>query len=230
MKQIYCSVLKRPKTLFETEEDAHRFIWDNVLEPEKTLITPYYCEVCNCWHITSTNTVKCRLVSRGEIRKITLPSKKVINKEEIFKKGVKEINIKISKIEGDLGKKRYKEFSKDILKFHLGKVNDVENELNELLTLEIINSIKGAKRCKDKCIFRIDILKEKIIGGFTLNICKRIESKIEEVKRLREYGAFEEADELINEAKMEILGLEMQVGDLEYTLDLRKEIRILEGR
>lgn len=44
------------------------------------------------------------------------------------------------------------------------------------------------------------------------------------------YGAFEEADELINEAKMEILGLEMQVGDLEYTLGLRKEIRILEGK
>lgn len=77
---------------------------------------------------------------------------------------------------------------------------------------------------------QIDILKEKIIEGFTLNICKRIESKIEEVKRFREYGAFEEADELINEAKMEILGLEMQVGDLEYTLGLRKEIRILEGK
>lgn len=37
MKQIYCSVLKRPKALFETEEDAHRFIWDNVLEPEKNI-------------------------------------------------------------------------------------------------------------------------------------------------------------------------------------------------
>lgn len=66
--------------------------------------------------------------------------------------------------------------------------------------------------------------------GLALNICKRIEDKIEEVKRLRGYGAFEEANELINEAKTEILGLETQVEDLDYTLGLRREIRILEGR
>lgn len=234
MIKIYCSVLKRPKTLFETEEDAHRFIWDNVLEPETTLITPYFCEACNCWHITSTNTVRCSLVDRGEALRIDLPPKKVIDEEvardEMIKRGMKRINKLISNIEGDLGKKKYKEYTKDILMSHLEKVNSTEVELNELLTTKIINSVKGAKKHKDKCTFRINTIKGKIMKGLALNICKRIEDKIEEVKRLRGYGEFEEANELINEAKTEILGLETQVEDLDYTLGLRREIRILEGR
>ena len=55
--RYFCVACQRPKMLFETQEEADRFIAYNRGEMlrgrRKAPVRSYYCEICGGWHVTS---------------------------------------------------------------------------------------------------------------------------------------------------------------------------------
>ena len=52
--KIYCRKYGRAKVLFETRDAAERYIeYMNTFRPGANQLFTYYCEHCQCWHITS---------------------------------------------------------------------------------------------------------------------------------------------------------------------------------
>ena len=55
--RYFCVACQRPKMLFETQEEADRFIaynrGDILKDRRKAPVRSYYCEICGGWHVTS---------------------------------------------------------------------------------------------------------------------------------------------------------------------------------
>lgn len=55
--RYFCVACQRPKMLFETQEEADRFIaynkGDMLRGRRKAPVRSYYCEICSGWHVTS---------------------------------------------------------------------------------------------------------------------------------------------------------------------------------
>ena len=55
--RYFCVACQRPKMLFETQEEADRFIaynrGDILRGRRKAPVRSYYCEICGGWHVTS---------------------------------------------------------------------------------------------------------------------------------------------------------------------------------
>ena len=68
----FCVACQRPKMLFETQEEADRFIaynrGDILRGRRKAPVRSYYCEICGGWHVTSAWLKACVLyVANGNL-------------------------------------------------------------------------------------------------------------------------------------------------------------------
>lgn len=207
MEIKFCHLVKRNKKLFETEEEANGFIEESNIS--------YYCVACKGWHITSKNTIIYGFIKKKKIARV---DSKISNEAQLFKKEVTELNKEISEIEMKLGKRRYKTYPKEVLIEYLERISRIENRI-----IELISSKKRKKILNNK----LGLLKERIFKRLTLDIYRKIISRIDEVGRLREYGAILESIELLNEVTIEVMDLETKIGYSGLTLDLRKRLEEL---
>ena len=124
--RYFCVACQRPKMLFETQEEADRFIaynrGDILRGRRKAPVRSYYCEICGGWHVTSNP-------SKEDAKRLDVRDKALA--EEVDKKV--KANLKPKKIE-----KRKLSFTEVDNKFDLaeqlmtkGNLDDAERHLTE---------------------------------------------------------------------------------------------------
>lgn len=205
--RIYCPLANRAKMLFESKDEADRFIEFNSEDftGNKKPTRAYYCTCCGGWHITSKDNIH---ISE---------EKDIENQKEIEDINRRKLNKQITSIEQKIGKKdKYKTKSKEQLLSYLDEIKQVE---------DFMNANKKETLSRARAYHRLNLLRDKIFQGLVFNVYRKIVDEIREVRKLiLLFENKERTDEMLNEIEKEVTELEEKLGYSKLTEDLRKRI------
>lgn len=205
--RIYCPLANRAKMLFESKDEADRFIEFNSEDftGNKKPTRAYYCTCCGGWHITSKDNIH---ISE---------EKDIENQKEIEDINRRKLNKQITSIEQKIGKKdKYKTKSKEQLLSYLDEIKQVEG---------FMNANKKETLSRARAYHRLNLLRDKIFQGLVFNVYRKIVDEIQEVRKLiLLFENKERTDEMLNEIEKEVTELEEKLGYSKLTEDLRKRI------
>lgn len=223
--RIYCPLANRAKMLFESKDEADRFIEFNSEDftGNKKPTRAYYCTCCGGWHITSKDNI--HISEEKDIEKqekvinkmIQSYSKDIENQKEIEDINRRKLNKQITSIEQKIGKKdKYKTKSKEQLLSYLDEIKQVE---------DFMNANKKETLSRARAYHRLNLLRDKIFQGLVFNVYRKIVDEIREVRKLiLLFENKERTDEMLNEIEKEVTELEEKLGYSKLTEDLRKRI------
>ena len=234
-KRFYCNSCKRHKMLFQTKEEAERFLKYNTTNPEewdekKVPIRSYYCVYCCGWHITSKPT---HLTEEEDIKLQNEEIDKMIGNFKVdikdqdefvkkdFKDRLKMINLEIEFLKSRLGKEKAVNGTLENLEELNSEVDIVSTRFKELISEHPDIDNNRVRKCRNN----IRIVKTKLFNSFYGFHVKEFIRSLKEIDVLIFYGIKESAKDQLETVKKKVRELEEKVGKNEiYSIDSVKDL------